>query len=544
MHPRIPHRWFAVGLLTLALAAAGDDAPAGSGLPSLEELERLGASIGTIVVDAGDVFDLDDPREDRTAYRWINRLHRTTRNRVIVRQLLFRPGDPVDRRQIEECERLLRRNRYLHDATIRPIRYDAASNQVDFAVETRDVWTLTAGAGVGRAGGENKSRFEVRDSNLFGTGKRLIFERKSDVDRTSTGVRYEDPALLGSRYQLDLAYGDNSDGHRYAFGLERPFYSLDSRWAVGISADDELSEETRYALGHVSDRFLRDRTAFELYGGLSKGLGERGTGRWSLGWTYRRDLFTAFPEAAAELPEDRVLSYPWFGFDWQPADFVEERNLDDMSRVEDFQLGSALHARLGWSAPATGGDRSRAVFEAAWSTGLRPARDQWLLLTADGGGRWGADGGEDLHVAAAARWYWRDFGDQVLFATLRGEAGHQLDRDHQVLLGGDNGLRGYPLRYQQGDGSLLLTVEQRVFTDWYPWRLIHVGAAAFLDVGRTWGGPEDEAQGWLRDFGVGLRLGNARSAVGSLIHLDLAFPFDGDESIDRVQFLVTTQTSF
>jgi hypothetical protein len=48
----------------------------------------------------------------------------------------------------------------------------------------------------------------------------------------------------------------------------------------------------------------------------------------------------------------------------------------------------------------------------------------------------------------------------------------------------------------------------------------------------------------LRDVGVGLRLGNSRSALGNVLHLDLAFPLDGDSSVHGVQFLVETRKSF
>src|SRR4029453_7544016 len=57
----------------------------------------------------------------------------------------------------------------------------------------------------------------------------------------------------------------------------------------------------------------------------------------------------------------------------------------------------------------------------------------------------------------------------------------------QLLLGGDNGLRGYPLRYQAGDALALFTLEQRFYTDWQPLKLVNVGAAVFFDAGRAWG---------------------------------------------------------
>ena len=44
--------------------------------------------------------------------------------------------------------------------------------------------------------------------------------------------------------------------------------------------------------------------------------------------------------------------------------------------------------------------------------------------------------------------------------------------------------------------------------------------------------------------GLGLRIGSSRSSRGSMIHLDLAFPLDGDPSIKRTQWLVSTSDTF
>lgn len=95
-------------------------------------------------------------------------------------------------------------------------------------------------------------------------------------------------------------------------------------------------------------------------------------------------------------------------------------------------------------------------------------------------------------------------------------------------------------------GRALLTVEQRYFTNWYPFRLFRVGGAAFFDVGRTWGETpvSTPSRGWLKDVGIGLRFGSSRSGLGNIIHIDLAFPLDGDASIDSVQILVETKERF
>jgi outer membrane translocation and assembly module TamA len=114
------------------------------------------------------------------------------------------------------------------------------------------------------------------------------------------------------------------------------------------------------------------------------------------------------------------------------------------------------------------------------------------------------------------------------------------------LLGGDNGLRGYPLRYQAGEGRWLFTAEQRLFSNWYPFQMFNVGGAVFYDMGATWGrDPLGTASlGLLKDIGFGLRFGNSRSALGNVLHVDVAYPLDGDKSARKMQFIIETKKSF
>ena len=48
----------------------------------------------------------------------------------------------------------------------------------------------------------------------------------------------------------------------------------------------------------------------------------------------------------------------------------------------------------------------------------------------------------------------------------------------------------------------------------------------------------------MRDVGFGLRLGNTRSALGNVLHVDLAFPLDDGPNVDAVQLLIKTHKSF
>jgi len=78
-------------------------------------LEARKATIGKIVVEVGNVFDLTKPNEDTWVGHTANRLHITTREKVIRRALLFAEGDRVRERRIYETERLLRALPFVKD---------------------------------------------------------------------------------------------------------------------------------------------------------------------------------------------------------------------------------------------------------------------------------------------------------------------------------------------------------------------------------------------------------------------------------------------
>ncbi len=533
--PRSP----AVLFLALVLVTAASRAAA---LPSDDRLESDGAVIGEVRIRVGEIFDAADPHESFRAYRLVNRLHRPTRREVIAQQLLFHPGDPYSRRLLEESERLLRRDRYLGEVVIRPVRYDG--RRVDVEVATRDVWTLNPGLSVGHAGGASSFGVQLEDTNFLGSGKSLVLERKANVDRATTRFSFADPAVFGGRSRLALEYAEASDGGRRGIDLERPFYSLDARWSAGLHAFAEERVDSRYELGRIVDSLDHQEERFELRGGLSRGLREGSVGRWLAGFTYQRDRFSLVDGTTGALPPERTLAYPWLGWDWQRDAFRETENLERMGRTEDVRLGPRFAARLGLSAPAFGADRTELVFDGAAAVGLAPGPQQLLFLDAGLAGRWGPDGLANTLLHGSSRLHWKDFGEHELYLALDGAVAERLDPGAQLLLGGDNGLRGYPLRYQEGAASLLLTVEQRVFTPWYPFRLARVGAAAFFDAGRVWGGPEATELGLLRDVGIGLRLVPTRSGRASVIHLDLAVPLDGPRDLARVQWLVRARSSF
>jgi hemolysin activation/secretion protein len=202
--------------------------------------------------------------------------------------------------------------------------------------------------------------------------------------------------------------------------------------------------------------------------------------------------------------------------------------------------------KLGYASPTFGADRNAVVFDGQLSRGFKPSPQHRILLSSSISGRREGGTAADVLAGASAKYYFRQSERRLLYLSASADVGSNLDLDHQLLLGGDNGLRGYPLRFQGGEGRWIVTAEQRLFSNWYPFRLFNVGGAFFYDVGATWGDNPTgtPSRGTLQDAGFGLRLGNSRSALGNVLHVDVAFPLNADKSIKSVQFLVETQRSF
>jgi hypothetical protein len=516
-------------------------------LPSDAQLEAEGAVIGDIDIDIRDIFDESDPREHNDLFLLANRLHIRTKRSTVEARLLFASGDKYKARKLAETERALRLLSYIYDARVVPVRY--ADGKVDVKVITKDVWTLSPGISFGRAGGSNDTRFNLQDSNFLGWGKGLQISHGSTVDRTSDTVAWNDPNVFGSRWTTALAYSDSSDGSQRSLQVARPFYSLDSTWSTKITAISFDRTVSRYNLGGIVDQFNDKESSYELSGGLSSGLIDGWTKRLTFGMRYDRNLFLPTPVTALparHLPPDRTLSYPFVGFDILQDKYQKVGDENQIGRTEDLYFGTEITGEIGLSNEAFGADRNAIMLAAKALRGVEISELQQLFLSGDFSSRVQEGRASNLIADAGAKYYWRWRTDWLLYAAVSGTVTNSLDPDMQLLLGGDNGLRGYPLRYESGTSRALLTVEQRVYTDWYPFRLVRVGGAIFADVGRTWGsgviGNSDPKL--LRDVGFGLRLGNTRSGLGNVLHIDFAFPLDRIAGIQKFQFLVQTMQSF
>ena len=238
--------------------------------------------------------------------------------------------------------------------------------------------------------------------------------------------------------------------------------------------------------------------------------------RWLFGVASEEDTFLPTPEMPQTLllPENRKFVYPWVGWQLIEDDYREMSELNDMGRTEDISLGLNLYFSLGFAEERFGSDRDATLFRSTVQRGWEPGGPgRVLLFTAGGSTRARKTACVNSIAYAGARYYRRNLEKHLFSVSLSALASDKLDADTQVLLGGDNGLRGYPLRYQAGTQRAILTVEERFYTDFYPWRLFRVGYAAFMDVGRVDGQDPRASPSLGTLYDVGVRLASELAAL-------------------------------
>jgi len=538
--------WFAASVLLYSTSRAFDAVEESEVLPSFAELEALGAIVGTIRVDPRDIFDLSDPNENGWLYRLANRLHSRTRPETVAQQLLFKSGERVSARAIAETERLLRGNRYLHEVEIRPVAY--RDGVVDIDVMTRDSWTLDPGLSVARSGGANSSRFYVNEKNLLGRGVSVGFMRSTNVEHSGTQLSFSDKHVFGQWTSLDASVSRLTDGSQWSIALGRPFYATETPWAAGISASRSDALNSIYDKGDRIAAYRALQSAFRASAGTSSAAPGGSVRRYTAGFDYQGATYTA--EAGQTppdpLPQDLVISGPFVGYEVLNESYEKVVNRDQIGRTEYFSLGTKTGLQLGRSLTNLGGTVDGWIVSLGASHGTHVFRSHSLIASANLAGRLTQSQRQNQLLSASARYFIPQTYDALFTVSATADIYRHPDRTAPLQLGGDTGLRGYPLSFQSGERRVLLTVEERVYTDWYPYRTVRVGAAVFADVGRAWHGTGEQTAGErvLTDAGIGLRFQNPRSASGTMVHADVAFPVNARNEIKSVQLLVKSSTSF
>ena len=516
---------FVAAVGALAVLALALPCSAARRKPRKPAKDLAGRVIGSIRIESFDVFNTNVYPESLPLYRMANAVHRTTRESVVRRELLFAVGDPYDANLLRETERNLRQL-----AIIRHASADAVVNSsgtVDVVVRTYDAWSLELIANFKRAGGASEWKAGVTERNLLGTGKTVSAVYNQSGRTPSKSVEWRDTHFLGfSHLNQTLSAAAGPDSRHYAFGVERPFFASITRHAYGLKGSWDESKASVYAGEAPGGEVLRRGGEAGASWGVSLATSTERTRRVRTGIMGRHVEFSRAPWSPdAVIPAREQLVFLQLGAEWEDLDFVTERRMQKFTHDEDYNLGLAVFPTMSWAPPvrALGASQSQLLPGVIVRKGF-DWEDRLLLLRASYGTSF-VNAANSNRVAGA---------DAVFFAagllprqTLAFHAaydhGWRLDPGARLRLGESNGLRGYGLEQFAGERRVVFNAEDRFFLmdEWL--RVLDVGAVLFYDAGWAWNSSTRTQLTDLRhSVGVGLRLAPSRSGSNSPVRIDLA----------------------
>lgn len=560
-------------LLILLLSAA---AAAWAQDPTPKVVKPGKRYIRSITIKINDIFE----DYSSTPYKVANALKYNTHESVIRNELLFKEGDRFDPYLLKQFERNLRLQRYLREIRVVPT-FDG--DAVDIAVYARDSWTLIPFLSYSSGTGQTNRGVGLTDSNLGGGATRVDWRYIEQASRTSYGFAVSDPQAFGTLHNMAVGLAERSDGTVYEFLYGLPFRSLEQRdaWQVDAGKQDTIGRlwyagtETYIFRQHLDDftalytfagKGAHPAQEDDPYTGIYKGqtiLSQR----YSVGLGYDNASFYQATEQdykdldldpstvsnnPADLPYNRRFNGPLLQYQSVQPKFLTMNYIDRFDRPEDYNLGDESLVLM-QVAPASMGSLYNAVLGTAnRSRGWKTSERSFLRGEIGGSTRIAQDQVENTLLRGEAKFYSvigdlfmgeRFLGRHTFASQFYLDFGEKLDRDRQLLLGADTGLRGYEINTFSGDKRFVINLEERTHITDDVFQIVSLGTAAFIDIGAANSNSLAElfSEDVYGDVGVGLRFCFPRASGGGVVRIDVAVPLrdgpDGSKAGDpRVIF--------
>ena len=533
-------------------------------------------------------------------HHFANWAHVTTRPDTVARELPFASGQDIQLSDLAEAERLLRDKSYLHDAKVRLSPTCNVDQSYDVEVETSDNWSLLPSFGLGRSGGQNKYAVGFKEDNFLGFGVRTSVKYQSDAQRSGYEFKLEMPLSLvtGSvgndlfaHSYLTAEWTNNDDGHVQQLLLEKPFYQDDSRWMYRTEWLSDLQQTQVFHNGALENIFETDHRRIDLSAGQLWSYQDRASTRLLAGvlsedWRFAPALL----QPTLALPQDRSWAYPWVGVEYKQHDYRVLSDILFIDRAEDVNLGWHHSLKIGVQSSKLQADTSLGYRLIGHSSKGFGDRQHLVLLDAGLDLIDGLQGGDLREWRFQAEDFYQLNADFTWYNRAELTRRNRSFADLPLELGGDSGLRGYPLQYQHGISKTVLSSELR----WYPrinlYKMLDLGFVAFADLGRVNGGSVADPQQlnpaaiaarfalplgvdlltpmaplppteqiyrsnsdllrqnltdrWLGSVGVGMRIYSSKSSNNHVVHIDLSTPMTSAPGVDSWEIELNVSNRF
>lgn len=480
-------------------------------------------------------------------HRWANAIHVDTKILTLENESGFFLDNCVNNyADLAELERHLRSRKYIRDARV--VGDEMLEN---VTVTTWDNWSLMPTISFGRQGGESKYSIGIKERNFLGLGIDAELESYKNSQRTGYKVKTTIPLFSRKNIDLRLRFADNDDGTQKSLYLQKHFASFHTDTAFNIGFNEESRNDTIFQNGS-EQAVYRNKISFKAldYAWLSYN-DDNSLLRYHLGITqdYNKfsdslEPFNNYPDQT--LPQNREFIYPWVGLDYIEKDFRKLTNIHLITQIEDFNHGWQFNGRLGLS-NGHEEDSAWALLFAQINKGFELHNNSLLLMELNFEGDIYQDNEQRLLMTLNSEYFYRFTKEWGLYINNINVFSHNQYLDKPVTIGGNTGLRGFPLQYQHGKYSVKLTSEIRYYPEINLFKLFDLAGAAFFDSGRAFGDmPISNIESdWLYSVGIGARLYSPHSGGNhQVIHIDFSFPQTNNPELDNFVIRVEAKQSF
>lgn len=454
-----------------------------------------------------------------------NRLHVRTRAATVRASLLVREGERFDARRVAESERALRALRFLspESVLVRP-----RGDSVDVAFHTRDHWTTNPEVNLESGGGTLYGAVSFTERNFLGRGWGVSASYREDPVGITRGLSLRNPHAFGSRWNTEFTAATGTAGKSNGMSIVLPYFGEEGGRTLGVRWSRVSSEAQLFERGSLASRVPRRTEEAEVWWGVG--------GRTPTGLVRRARVLMAILDRRLEPSLVEPTAPPEFadpGGDlrlrrlggevrwWRPR-FIQRRGVERFDRVEDIDLGGSLAVEGAFAPKALGGTVDEGYARLRWSGGVDADGLGFGWANASVRSRFRRDVREVLGEVSA-RWVQQPHARVTLVLGALGVGGREMPRDFQVVVGGLDGLRAYPVHALAGTQLWRLNAEARVLGGPSFGELVRVGGAVFADAAHVRGLGSSDAP-WHHDAGFGLRLSLPQSSMDEVIRIDIAWP--------------------
>lgn len=496
----------------------------------------------------------DTTREARLVFEEIgNKLHTTTREKIIKNNLLLDEGDVLHPERVQDAERILRQLPFIRDARIAPIDSLTDGDSVSLQVLTQDVFAYSFG---GNFHGLKGGTIEVAYNNFLGLGHQvknvISYDRSYPEKKVGYGAMYRIPNIRRSFVSAEANYFRHFRSKLTNIALSRGFISPKIKYAGGIdigqkfsrqwfvNQDSESLDMDTLLSTHNYQNFWLGR-AFRINFG-SEQLRDRS--RLVVSARYHKKRYIKRPDVSEYINQEFQHSNLILGsFSFSTSHYFRDRLVYSFGRTEDIPYGQRITLSGGFERNEFSDRKliSLDVSIARFITGLGYIYGQVVMESyfRNGNNEQGMIRPTINYISDLNRW--GRFRVRH-FVDLEFTRGINRFNNEFLTINRDDGIRGFRSRLVQGNQRLKINYELVAFSpaDFVGFRL---APYFFYDIAVLARNNDAVYKGkYYHGLGLGIRLRNDNLTFNA-IEMRLGFYPYGPEDVNRIGFSFSEQAT-